>query len=211
MLKQAQQKQGCLVKNLRDRKHNNTWMQYLFGENHESDNKNSIIDDYNDSDGKLGYYQINKFIVCLLNSLIFTNDSKSDDKLKEYDHADDLAKANLLSSESISSTKEGNLLLFHKKTLSIEQTESKNNICNNYNFKTNKRYRDTGDQNFQDKTEPKLVKQAGQQLFSLPYLVVLIVLLISNQNAQLCNGFTNTLRHDNIGVIGDHFVSFIHH
>lgn len=212
MLKQTQQKQRCFAKNLRDRKHNNTWIQYLLNDNHESNNKISIIDDYNDLDRKLVYYQINKFIVCLLNNSIFTNEFKSDDKLKTFDHADDLAKANLLSSESILSTKERNLL-FHKKTLNIEETESKNNFCNNSNYKTNDRYRGTGNQNlyFQDKIDSKLVKQARQQLFSLPYLLVLILLLISNQNAQLCNGFSDPLRNDNIGVIGNHFVSFIYH
>lgn len=200
---QREQQQRCFVENRRNKQHN-TWLRYLFTnqgdnniDNNSNENNSSIIQ--NDLDHKLANNSLIKFIIHLLNSSIFT---ESNDKSGICYYVDDSSKENFLPPKSLLSTKEANSI--SKGALNVERADSNN--FNNHTFKINYNYIETSksDLNNRDKLE---LANAKQQLFSLPHILLLILILIGIQDAEFCEGFTNPLRNDNIGLIGNHFVS----
>lgn len=201
------QQKRCSVENSRS-KQQNTWLKNLFAQHDEkntgNNNKNNSIIDEDDLDHKLVLDSLNKFIIYLLDSSIFTNSCKSINEFGTYYYVDDSSKENFCVSKDVLSANKRNSI--DKNILNIRKNDSTSFYNHNLEIKSNHR-KGTSDSDLKFQDKLGLVKTRRHSLAS-PYIILLILILISNQNAKLCNGFTNPLRHDNTGLTGNHFVSF---
>lgn len=152
---------------------------------------------------------LNTIVVCLLYRSILTGDSlqtttnnSTNNNELNFCYPNDSSQIDSSASSNILSDEEATLN--HKNNSDIQKTEPRTVFGCNYRQrveKNNKRL------NVKDSFKLKIVAKEQAQLFILPYILFLLILL-ADQNAKTCLGFTSPLRHDSTGLTNHHLVSF---